>query len=65
MPPSPDDPDNVTPNKRRREVAAILARGVRRLPCMDVAPEHAGRSPNPAERSLEASTPSRPHVTGG
>ena len=64
MPHSPDDPTNLTPDQRRREVAAILARGVLRLHCIQVAPERAADAPEPAESRLEVSAAPRPHVTG-
>ncbi len=64
MPPSPDDSVDVTPDQRRREVARILARGMLRSRSMQFGPGPAGVVPEPAESRLEASTPSRPHVTG-
>ena len=67
MPHSPEDPTALTPDQRRREVAAILARGVLRLHCMrpvDPPPEPAGDAPERAESSLEVSAAPRPHVTG-
>ncbi len=42
---SPNDPGNLTPDQRRREIAAILARGVLRLRCM--------RQTDPAPRTRQ------------
>lgn len=64
---SPDEPAKLTPDQRRREIAAILARGILRLHCMrqvDPASGLADDPPEIAESSLEASAPSRPDVTG-
>jgi hypothetical protein len=67
MPHSADDPTALTPERRRREIAGILARGVLRLHCMrqvGPAPWLAHDPPESPESRLEAPTPSRPHVTG-
>ena len=64
MPRSHDDPDNLTPDQRRREVAAILARGVLRLRSKHLDPRPVGAAPEPGESSLEVPRLSRPHVTG-
>jgi hypothetical protein len=65
MPHSPDDPTDLTPDQRRREVAGILARGVLRLHGMhSIDPEVACDAPESAESSLELSAAPRPHVTG-
>ena len=63
---SPDDLANLTPDRRRREIAAILARGVLRLHCMRVDPTSgpADADSDPDESSLEVSAAPRPHVTG-
>jgi hypothetical protein len=65
------DPDDLSPDQRRREIAAILAEGILRLRCVrEVAPESAD-SPCPdaaseaPEKGLDACATSRPHVTGG
>ena len=60
MPCPPKDSHHLTPDERRREIAAILARGVLRL--SRVAPDDA---PDPPKKPLELSAPSRPHVTRG
>ena len=71
MPYSLDDPANLSPDQRRREVAAILARGILRLhPAGQVAsesaaPEAADHPLEPPQKDLEVSRTSRPHVTGG
>jgi len=70
MPHSPDDPTDLTPDQRRREVASILARGVLRLHSIrHFAPEPAASGPcedvpEPAQNGLEVSATPRPHVTG-
>ena len=65
----PSDDSRLTPEQRRREVASILARGILRLRAMartgpdsgdSDATEHA---PQPAQKALEVSATSRPHVT--
>jgi hypothetical protein len=64
----PSESAGLKPDQRRREIAAILARGILRLHCMrQVDPEPAGDAPETDESSLAAPTrtPSRPHVTGG
>ena len=66
-----DDPADLTPEQRRREIAAILARDVLRLHGMhQLAPEMAApgppeHSPESAQNGLEVSATSRPHVTCG
>jgi hypothetical protein len=68
---SPDDSTSLTPDQRRREIAAVLARGVLRLhgmhqPAPESAPlEPPEHSPESAQNGLEVSAPSRPHVTCG
>jgi hypothetical protein len=65
------DPDDLTSDQRRREIAAILAEGILRLRCVrQVAPESADSShpddaTEPSEKGLEVFATSRPHVTGG
>jgi hypothetical protein len=68
---SPKDSSNLPPEQRRREVAAILARGMLRLhgvhqlapgSAAPGVPEHALES---AQNGLEVSATSRPHVTCG
>lgn len=34
MMPSPDDPSNLAPDQRPREIAPLLARGILRLQCI-------------------------------
>jgi len=58
--PSPTDDSHLTPEARRREIAAILARGVLRL--RHLAPDDA---PDPPQKPLELSATSRPDVTRG
>jgi hypothetical protein len=67
----PEDPGRLSPAQRRREIAALLARGTLRLQSVarvardsapSVAAEHA---PEPALKALEVSGTSRPHVTDG
>jgi len=67
MPQLPDDPANLAEDQRRREIAAILARGILLLHCMRQFAPAAGPAGDPTESvesSLEASAPSRPDVTG-
>ena len=65
------DLDDLTPDQRRREIAAILAEGILRLRCLrKVAPESADSAyladaAEPPEKGLDACATSRPHVTGG
>ena len=49
------DPDDLTPDQRRREIAAILAEGILRLRCTrQVAPESADSAcPDDATEALE------------
>ena len=71
MPHSLDDPDRLTPEDRRREIAAILARGILRLHrTRQKAPESAtskpaDHAPDGPHKGLEVSGTSRPHVTHG
>ena len=66
-----DDSTNLTPEQRRQEIAAILARGILRLRgTRQVASEstESGSSDDAPERprkGLDVSATSRPHVTGG
>lgn len=66
-----DDPTDLTPDQRRREIAAILARGVLRLHgTRQVAPESAESgscddAAVPSRKRLDVCGTSRPHVTGG
>lgn len=63
---SPDD-SRLTPEQRRREIAAILARGVLRSRSMlGVPPESTAPDSDdaPPENGLDVSATSRPHVTG-
>ena len=66
-----DDDSRLTPDQRRREIAAILARGILRLRRIaGTAPDSAESgppepAPEPAQKALELSAPSRPHVTRG
>ncbi len=54
MPYSPDSPAHLTPEQRRREIAAILAKGVLRLrSCAKTAPV----SGEPQERQAPARPP--------
>ena len=68
---SHDDPADLSPDERRREVAVILARGILRLhPTHQAAPESAvsedaQHAPEDRQKDLEVSGPSRPHVTTG
>jgi len=65
------DPVPLTPDQRRREIAAILARGVLRLARLPrttrsaPGPEAVEHAPQPAQKTLEASADLIPHVTGG
>lgn len=63
MPYTPNEA-HLTPDQRRREIAAILARGVLRL--NQLPPESAGSAPSTMpQKGLEVSATSRPHVTRG
>ena len=61
----------LTPEQRRREVAAILARGILRLQRTARTPHDAGECAppehalEPAPKDLEVSATSCPHVTRG
>ena len=58
---------HLTPEQRRHEIAAILARGVRRL--SQIPPESAefglSGAPEWPQKGLEVSGTSRPHVARG
>ncbi len=67
----PSDDSRLTPDQRRREIAIILARGILRLHGI-ARPTHVStestaveHSPEPAQKDLEVSPTSRPHVTRG
>lgn len=69
--PEADGPAHLTPDERRRQVAAILARGVLRLRSSGHLPPHSAES-TPADNSsksrqkaLEVSAPPSPHATRG
>ena len=70
--PGADSPAHLTPDERRRQVAAILARGVLRL-CSSVQlpPESADSAPAASnssksrQKALEVSAPPSPHATRG
>jgi hypothetical protein len=69
----PHSPDNfhLAPDQRRREIAAILARGILRLhSAVQPASEsiefnRPDDAPEPFQKGLELSAPSRLHVTHG
>ena len=67
----PDDPANMTPSERRREIAAILARGVLRLrQCARSSPSSGeSRRPEKASESsrdnLDEGAKLSPHVPAG
>lgn len=57
--------DTLTPTQRRKEIAAILGRGVHRVcaACRD-APRACDSAPIPAgQKALDVSPPSDPHVS--
>ena len=56
MPYMPDDPAEMTPPQRRREIAAILARGVLRLrQCNEIPPgSDPSRTVEPPEKASES-----------
>ena len=66
-----DDPAAMTPDQRRREIAAILARGVLRMRnCAQTGPvsgETRGgqESPESLQNCLDPSATSSPHVLAG
>ena len=66
-----EDPAKMTPDQRRREVAAILARGVLRLrQCAKTSPVSGeSRTPEKASKSfrdcLDEGTKTSPHVPAG
>jgi hypothetical protein len=65
---SSDDPADLTPEERRREIAVILARGVLRLlrtRHLATQPEPTAEAPEPLDKDLEMSETSRVHVTTG
>jgi len=71
MPSKLDDPADMTPSQRRREIAAILARGVLRLrQCAQSSP-NSGESRTPekasefSRNSLERVATSSPPVSAG
>ena len=54
---------HLTPDERRREIAAILAAGILRLrTCPESAPEELSDS---AQKPLDLSAPGSPHVPAG
>ena len=63
--------DDLNPDERRREIAAILARGILRLHSIRPVPpesadsEGANQAPKECQKGLEVSATSRPHVTTG
>ena len=81
MPPSPDssaealatvdDPACLTPDERRRQVAAILARGILRLrglpplPPDSAPPGDPHEPPDSCQKALEWSAASSPHAPRG
>lgn len=69
--PEADGPAHLTPEERRRQIAAILARGVLRLHSSGQLPPHSAAS-TPSDNSskfrqkaLEVSAPPSPHATRG
>jgi len=61
MPHSLDDPENLTPDARRRELAAILARGILRMHlARQLGAEHA---PEPSDKEVDVSGTTRPCET--
>ncbi len=66
-----DDPAHLSPDQRRHEIAAILAKGILRLhPTLQgtaesAASDHADHAPQGRQKDLEVSGTSRPHVTTG
>jgi hypothetical protein len=70
MPHSSDAP-HLTPEQRRREIAAILAKGILRLHTAgpraseSAVSDRPDDAPEPLEKGLELSAPSRPYVTRG
>ncbi len=67
---SSEDPADLTPDQRRHEIAAILAKGVLRLHSMrslgpeSPAPGSPDDASDSAQNDLEVSATPRPHVTG-
>ena len=63
--------DDLKPDERRREIAAILARGILRLHSTRPAAaelansEGANHAPEGRQKDLEVSATSHPHVTTG
>ncbi len=68
---SHEAPAKLSPDERRREVAAILAKGILRLhpncavPAESEASDAANHAPVGRQKDLEVSGASRPHVTTG
>ena len=61
MCPAPEDAEQLTPDQRIRELAALLAEGVRRArPRAALTPEIAPVSEESTARRFEFSVPSRP-----
>ncbi len=71
MLPLSDEPTELTPEERRREIAALLARGGLRLfqapsPAPEPgAPKSAAGASEPLHKELEISEASSVHVTSG
>lgn len=64
---SPREPEAITPDQRRREIAAILAQGVlccRRMATLRPLPDSPESYPHP-QNPLELSRESRLHVGDG
>lgn len=62
-------PGSLAPDERRREVAALLARGILRLQSLasldSAVVSEAADASESGQRGLEMSAPIRPHGTGG
>ena len=71
MPDLRDDPAAMTPSQRRREIAAILARGVLRVRECASASDDSGetrtveKAPDSGQTCLELDATSSPHVPAG
>lgn len=66
--PEADNPAHLTPDERRRRVAAILAKGVLRLRSSGQLPQDVPGPDNSSEsrqKALEVSATSSPHATRG
>jgi len=62
----PTDPESMTPEERRDELASILARGILRLHGRDLPHGSAETgAPESPEASLDLSAPPRPCVDAG